>query len=263
MNERQADTHLWRLFAPAPVGVGENISLAEDEHHYAFHVLRLAQGAAVEVGDGRGWLARGVLDRCDKKGAHVRVEHELEEKIFGTRVHLFLGQPKPATLEDVVAQAAELGVAKIHVFRCVKSQSKAPLKREKLERLALESLRITKGFRAPEIVVHDSVEALLSTGGLSQAGRVFLCDESPLHEVGAAHHNGLHVQLMANGKGGTEDVGVIVGPESSFTDGERAAFATAGAVPVSLGPLVLRVPTAVAAAVSVAMGVFNPNWVRG
>ena len=48
-------------------------------------------------------------------------------------------------------------------------------------------------------------------------------------------------------------VGLFVGPEGGWTDGERRAAADAGWIPVSLGPLVLRAETAATAALAIVM----------
>ena len=44
--------------------------------------------------------------------------------------------------------------------------------------------------------------------------------------------------------GGLESVWVVVGPEGGLSEDEVATFAAAGAVPVSLGPQILRTETA-------------------
>jgi 16S rRNA (uracil1498-N3)-methyltransferase len=50
---------------------------------------------------------------------------------------------------------------------------------------------------------------------------------------------------------GSAEIVLVVGPEGGITDEELAAFAGAGAVPVRLGPQVLRTSTAGVAALSV------------
>lgn len=272
---------VWRLFVDngaangtasgASRGAGSVVALGEDEHHYAFHVLRLAAGERVEVGDGRGWLADGVLETCDRKGATVRVEAVREEQRVPVPVTLFLAMPKPVTLVEVVSQAAEMGVARIVVFRSARCQSKAPAKHDKLARQAREALRISKGTRAPVIEVHDAQDVLASARfaeSVAAPSSLFLCDESPLHDPYGAGHNGLHGALAAlaaeasspTGEFRARGVAVIVGPEASFTPEERTWFLSRGAHAVSLGPFILRVPTAAASSLALAMGTFNVDW---
>ncbi|MGH2727359.1 MAG: RsmE family RNA methyltransferase, partial [Actinomycetota bacterium] len=49
-------------------------------------------------------------------------------------------------------------------------------------------------------------------------------------------------------------VGLVVGPEGGFTGDELTAFRERGAIPVSLGPLILRTETAALAAAAVVLG---------
>jgi 16S rRNA (uracil1498-N3)-methyltransferase len=52
---------------------------------------------------------------------------------------------------------------------------------------------------------------------------------------------------------------LIVGPEGGISDDEVAALSDAGALPVRLGPTVLRTSTAAAVALG-ALGVLTPRW---
>ena len=55
------------------------------------------------------------------------------------------------------------------------------------------------------------------------------------------------------------DLVLIVGPEGGITDTEFDTLTSAGAVPVRLGPTVLRTSTAAAVALG-ALGVLTPRW---
>lgn len=55
------------------------------------------------------------------------------------------------------------------------------------------------------------------------------------------------------------EIVLVVGPEGGLTDGERAAFAGAGAVGVRMGPAVLRTSSAAAVALG-ALGARTRRW---
>ncbi len=55
------------------------------------------------------------------------------------------------------------------------------------------------------------------------------------------------------------DVVLIVGPEGGLTEEELTVFTAAGAIPVRLGPQVLRTSTAGAVALG-ALGVLTGRW---
>jgi 16S rRNA (uracil1498-N3)-methyltransferase len=56
-----------------------------------------------------------------------------------------------------------------------------------------------------------------------------------------------------------ESIILVVGPEGGVSDGELDALTSAGAVPVLLGPTVLRTSTAAAVALG-ALGVLTARW---
>ena len=58
-----------------------------------------------------------------------------------------------------------------------------------------------------------------------------------------------------------KSVMLVVGPEGGIAPDELTALTDAGAVPVRLGPTVLRTSTAAAVALS-ALGVLTPRWKR-
>ena len=54
----------------------------------------------------------------------------------------------------------------------------------------------------------------------------------------------------------SESIAILIGPEGGWTGEERAEFVTAGWLPVSLGPTILRSETAAIAA----LAVVNAGW---
>lgn len=250
----------WRFFAKTECFLQQEILLDEEEHHYAFHVLRLAAGASVELGDCAGTLARGVISRCDKKAVLVSLEPPRTVARPASGVHVYLGMPKPSTLEEVVSLCSELGVASLTLIRTQRSQIKAEPKMEKLSRISKEALRINKNSWATQICYFESVDAFLR----QSSGMIFpsaFCDESPLYdsEVAGTTSQLGHLHLLpwleSKAAGALQHgVGVIIGPEASFTAEERQVFIQGvGAQSVALGSCILRVPTAVGAAASVCL----------
>ncbi|KKK51294.1 hypothetical protein LCGC14_3116380, partial [marine sediment metagenome] len=82
--------------------------------HHALHVLRLKAGAEVELFDGRGAVAAGVIAQASRKGVTVRVAQPL--KIAGRRgpvVHVAFALPKGKRLDWLLEKATELGAASL------------------------------------------------------------------------------------------------------------------------------------------------------
>ncbi len=112
----------------AAAGPGDAVPLGEDEAHHLTRVLRLRTGAEVEVADGRGRQAVGVLD------AGVVVLTAAPVATPRPRPELVLAQalPKGRKLDEVVRLATELGVDR--VVPVVAARSVVTLTGERAER---------------------------------------------------------------------------------------------------------------------------------
>jgi 16S rRNA (uracil1498-N3)-methyltransferase len=62
-----------RLFFPGDIPAHRVFALPAEQAHHVMHVLRLAQGAALTVFDGRGTQYRATLERVTRSGVSVRV----------------------------------------------------------------------------------------------------------------------------------------------------------------------------------------------
>jgi 16S rRNA (uracil1498-N3)-methyltransferase len=99
------------------------------------------------------------------------------------------------------------------------------------------------------------VDGVLSTAALTQRIR----DEvSAAGAVLALHESGT-ARLTDVPLAQAESLTLVVGPEGGIAPEEIAGFTDAGAVPVRLGPTVLRTSTAAAVALG-ALGVLTSRW---
>jgi 16S rRNA (uracil1498-N3)-methyltransferase len=102
------------------------------------------------------------------------------------------------------------------------------------------------------------VEGPLSTGGLCGylAGRV--ADGA----VALVLHESAEGPMAEQPLAAAASIFLVVGPEGGISDSELEALRAVGAVPVRLGPTVLRTSTAAAVALG-ALGVLTPRWAVG
>lgn len=210
---------------------GEEIELPPGEARHASRSLRVESGDRILLFDGEGgeWEAE-VL------------------RVAGTRVFALPGEPRPAAprrelviatavpkgsrLDWMVEKLAELGVSEILPVRFRRGvASIGDGKRARLERIAVAAAKQSGRAVLPRIAAEIPIADLAKRAGPS--ARV----ASP----GAA------ATLAASGRPSM----VIVGPEGGLTVEEEAALRTAGALPVSLGPGILRIETAAVAAAAV------------
>ncbi|BBH54186.1 RsmE family RNA methyltransferase [Fluviispira sanaruensis] len=239
----------WTLIQADLSKAQSEVILKDDEHHYAFHVLRLSSGDEVEITNCKGLKAIGCIESANKKSISIKINKVTEVKKSAPEIHLWLAYPKPATLEEVVSSASELGVDHIHIFKADKSAVKSPIKIEKMERISQEAVRISKSAFAAKISCYNNlIELFQKNVNINNKNRLILfCDESHIYE--GKIQNSIYTVLREHFKKDLEEICLLIGPEASFSDKERLFIhETLTKHSVSLGNNILRVPSAVLSA---------------
>ena len=227
-----------RLFSSSRLDPGEVLRLSEEEGHHVHKVLRGRPGDRVEVVDGAGRLF--VADLLGGSEAVILEERPTAEGDEG-EVVLYQAVPKGRHMDLVVEKATELGVSLVvplaterSVVRLSEGDGKARRWRRVAEAAARQSLRL----RIPEVA-----EVVSFPEAAREAG-----------ETGVLLHNGAELPPLEDVMSGPV-VGLFVGPEGGFSDGELAIAREAGLSLASLGPHRLRSETAGMVAVARACAV--------
>lgn len=234
------------------------ITLKDQEHHYAFNVLRLKIEDTVEVTNCRGLKATGVIASINKKELKINILTINNQHKVLPEIHLWLAMPKLSTAEDVISMSSEMGVSQIHIFKSEKSFTKAPLKIEKAIQLSREATRISKSAFASEIYYYASMNEFYEKNESQKNSKqlILFCDESHIYE-GKIQNSILKI-MQKNFIPETKEICILVGPESSFSDKEREFILNnIPSLPVSLGPNLLKVPHAVASALGTVISFRN------
>lgn len=227
-----------------PAQSGERIiELSEREAHHAATVMRLQAKERVVVLDGRG---AELLCNVAEIGKHrVRLEVYQRNKIppLPYRLTLVQAVPKGKTMETIVQKATELGawrVAPILSDRTVTHIDKenAETKIEKWTWIAIDSIKQCGSAWIPQISEPVSFADYLASP-----------EKCELNLVASLQPDARHPRIFLNDfikeKGRKpKSVAVWVGPEGDFTPAEMNAVRGAGALPITLGQLVLRSETA-------------------
>eukprot|EP00884_Botryococcus_braunii_P018637 jgi/Botrbrau1/5457/Bobra.27_1s0008.1 len=249
---------------------GSVLELNTEETHHALRVLRLKEREGVEICDGEGHIAHGVLSGMSAKNrAWVRVEAPLQKVEWrGPKWEVVAasGSLKGGRSEWLIEKAVELGAFS---FRPLMSRRSPHLGRMKVKvrvgKLDEESSqdeeafydmssgRLTRWERVALAAVKQSLRAhslkfqapvrVHHMGDLVQHSPLALVavqGAPPLYEV----LGGEEQALEAAAEAGAGPALLMVGPEGDFTRGELGVLLEAGARPVGLGPHRLRVETA-------------------
>jgi len=230
-----------RFYAPPAAFKEGMVILDADETHHLTRVLRLGKGAKVQVYDGRGRNCAAVVQEVDAGGARLQVLEELapwgESPLDLT---LGIGLAKGEALDLVVRQATEMGVKLILPFISERSEQVTPerasRRHRRWQRLAQESLKSCRRSSVPLIARPVDFAAALSG---PETLKLLFWEE----ELGGGLQACLHHPRP-------EAVRVLIGPEGGFSPREAAQARDAGFEVVSLGPRLLKVPTAALAALT-------------
>ena len=215
---------------------GGTVLLDGPEGRHAASVRRLRPGEPVDLVDGEGLRAHGVVQQVLAADAlQIEVRDSGYEPSAQPRVAVLLALIKGDRFEDAVQMLTELGVDEIVPWAAARSVvqwrgEKSARAVERVRSTATEAGKQSRRARFP------LVSPLLSTD--QAVARMATADGAVvLHESAQEPLTGR--PLPREG-----EIWVVVGPEGGIDDAELRAFAAAGARPARLGGTVLRTATA-------------------
>ncbi len=221
---------------------GELARLDRDETRHA-RALRLPEGAAVALVDGRGGRREGRLGPVSDREREVTVGDPLPAPA-PLAVELCVAVGNRTHTLWLVEKAAELCASRIRLLETERSRSVADAGRstsfrEKARRRALAAMKQSGGAWAPEIESPAELETWLAGPPGPRSG-VLLDPEGP------------PLAAVLEGWDGRTPLPIVVGPEGGLTTRERDACLEAGLRAARLAATVLRFETAAVAALAVA-----------
>ena len=219
-------------------------ALHGDQAQHLSRVLRAQPGMEFDViAGGRAWLAR--IASIDRDSVQFTLLQELETTP-ALPVTLLLSVFKFDRMEWAIEKAVELGCSRIVPIiaeRTEKHLAQAAGKRvERWRRLALEAAKQSRRSDLPEISDPVRLAAMLAAAEQTGPLRILLSEteeDQPL--LRALEENAVPAQ----------GVMLAIGPEGGWTAAEIALFVRDGWQSASLGPRILRVETAVIAAIAI------------
>ena len=222
-------------------------ALHGDQAQHLSRVLRAQPGMEFDVvAGGRAWLAR--IASIDRDSVQFTLLHELETAA-SLDVTLLLSIFKFDRMEWAIEKAVELGASRVVPVlagRTEKHLAQAAAKRvERWRRLALEAAKQSRRSDLPEIAEPARLAEILGseTGAASHPVRVLLSEteeDQPLLRI-----------LQGNATDAASGTMLAVGPEGGWTAAEIVLFTSAGWHSATLGLRILRVETAVIAALAI------------
>jgi 16S rRNA (uracil1498-N3)-methyltransferase len=232
-----------RLFVRQPLAEGVAIELEPAQANYLGNVLRMGVGAELLLFDGGSgeWLGR--ISEAAKKRMTLAVDRRTRRPEDIPDVWLAFAPVKRAQTDWLVEKATELGAARLIPVMTQRTVAER-VRLDRLESIAIEAAEQCGRTRLPEIGEPVSLKQLLDDRHASRT--LYFADEGGGEPAADAFQRGPAL--------------ILTGPEGGFTEDERAAIRAApDAVPVSLGPRILRAETAALAALTAYMALAG-DW---
>jgi 16S rRNA (uracil1498-N3)-methyltransferase len=239
-----------RFFLPPEESRDATLSLKGREAHHALHVLRVQPGDRVTVLDGAGQERLCSVQVCHRDKVTLEVVEKRSVPPLPWRVTLLQGLPKGKLIESIIQKATELGVARVVPLLSERvvtrlDAKEAAHKTEKWRLTAIEAIKQCGSAWLPQI------EPPLTPGHfLARRGEFDLALVASL-QPGGQHPRQHFARFTAKSGRPPASVCVWVGPEGDFAASEMEAIQSAGVLPITLGPLVLRCETAAVYCLSV------------
>ena len=232
-----------RFYLPPASTRGDSLRLDGREAHHALHVLRLKRGELVTVLDGVGNEFLCAVETSSRHAVTLSVSLKNFTPPLPCSITLLQAVPRGKIIESIIQKAVELGARRIvpllteRVVTQLDAED-AAVKREKWQQVAIEAIKQCGAAWLPQIEAPMTTERYLARK-----------EKFDLSLVGSLQKERRHPRecLQAfQAKHGRlpQSIGVWIGPEGDFTPEELDAIQATGALPVSLGRLVLRVETA-------------------
>jgi 16S rRNA (uracil1498-N3)-methyltransferase len=220
----------------------DRIVLDGAEGRHAAVVRRIGVGEAVELTDGFGHVARSVVVDADGSGLTCDVRTRIDVPAPTPRVVVVQALAKGDRSELAVEMMTEVGVddivpwpARRAIVHWTGERGAKALRRWRST--AREAAKQSRRAWLPVVTEPSTTEQVAER--LTAAASALVLHEGAASPLGAVDPPD------------TGEIVLVVGPEGGIAPDELDVFTAAGAMPVSVGPTVLRTSTAGAVAVGV------------
>ncbi|HME89172.1 MAG TPA: 16S rRNA (uracil(1498)-N(3))-methyltransferase [Chthoniobacterales bacterium] len=228
--------------------------------HHAREVLRMKRGERAVVFNGRGReITAEIVDLAKRE---IRLRKLQENQTPPLRARITLGQaiPKGKNMDLIVQKAVEIGAAEIAPLISERTivdldKKEAEQKQERWQQIAIEAAKQCGQNWVPQISTPQKlkefffVEARVLMRSLPDAAETAATTPFDLRLIGSLQPDAIHLKKIladysAQHRDRAKSVLMMVGPEGDFTPAELALAKSNGCLPITLGPIILRVETA-------------------
>jgi len=247
----QYNFHVPRVYIDAPLAAGQSVSFDRGQVNYLANVLRLKEGDALLLFNGRDGEWQAHLAESGRRTLTATVGARQRTQPPASDLHFLFAPLKRARLDYLVQRAVEMGASRLYPVITRHTQ----VARVNLERMRANVIEAAE--QCGIVALADVAEPAGFHGAIAalEAERLLVfCDE-------AAEVQDPVAALVAARRAGAS-LAVLIGPEGGFAAEERAALLNRpNVVRIALGPRILRADTAAVAALALVQAVLG-DWGR-
>ena len=228
-----------RLFVSEALGEGQLVPLSRAQAHYLFGVMRLPVGASVALFNGTDGEWQAEVVETGKRGGTLECRGQSAPQRDPPDLWLIFAPIKKARTDFIVEKAAEMGASRICPVQTEFTNAER-IRQDRLQAHAVEAAEQCGGTFVPPVA--DLVPLTKVLGDWPNDRLLLFCDEGLAGRASSP-------EVLGELKG--QPWAILIGPEGGFSEAERDRLARMErAVPVSLGPRILRADTAAVAAMT-------------
>lgn len=217
--------------------------LTGSEAHHLINVLRAKPGREVELFDGCGGMYSGTIKAIHQQQVELSVQKIVSPASDSSReITLALGLPKGKIMDFLIQKATELGVDRVQPLLTRYSEKSGDDERftkrfERWQRIMRSACK-QSGRAMPMTIEHPLQLTNFDCQAFDRI--IFLFEGETQRSFSSLHLN----EEM-------EKICLLIGPEGGFHQKEAALLQEKGAVPITLGSLILRTETAAVSSIAI------------
>ena len=239
---------MYNFFVNDDCRQGDRYIISGADHNHIKNVLRMKVGDTILIS------ANGKSDLCEIKTIDNDeiiapiIEEDYQNTELPLQIHLFQGLPKSDKMELIIQKAVELGVYSITPIEMRRCIVKLDDKKKKSKQTRWQSISESAAKQSKRNLIPEINETISYKAALDAAKELDLLLVPYENEDGILSTKEALKELKK-----AKSVGIIIGPEGGFDEGEIEAAKNAGGRIISLGKRILRTETAAITAVGMCM----------
>jgi len=219
-------------------------TISDNRANHIIKILKPDIGDILEIGLLNDSIGKAEIIEIDKNSVKLKVKAMSKLEDGKTQIDIICALPRPQTLKKVLNTVATMGVTNLYLIRSEKVEKSyfhSPLLEEKnYTKYLLEGLSQGKRVNIPQVSIHEKFKPFFENN-------ILQTDDNTAKLLAHPNEESFLNNKMMNGK---NKIVIAIGPEGGWNDFEINFMVEKGFEKYKLSQNILRVETAVTAALA-------------